>query len=68
MLKQQYKRERIVSFNIAHIDEYLHEISNKLIDDCSSDIPNAFWHWEEYVIDLPYAYNIKIKPQKASKL
>ena len=38
------------------------EINN----DICFDIPNTFWKREEYVIDLPFVDNIRIKLMKAS--
>ena len=36
------KQQRIISFSIAHHNDYLKDISEKIKNDCSSDIPNAY--------------------------
>ena len=49
-----------------HKDKYLDEISAKLIKDCCSESPNAFWKREKYFVILPFDPLQKIKPMKAS--
>ena len=51
---QLLKMDRCVSFSEAHKEKTLKDISEKLVKDCCSDSPNAFWTREKYFISLPY--------------
>jgi hypothetical protein len=61
-----HKMERSICYAQIHGEKMLKEISEKLITDCTSESPNAFWHREKYFVSLPYDPLVKITPQKAS--
>ena len=60
------KMERAIAYSETHSEKMLKEISEKLKEDCCSNIPNAFWKREQYFVSLPYDPLQKIKPMKAS--
>jgi hypothetical protein len=58
--------ERSIGYAQIHGEKILKENSEKLITECTSESPNAFWHREKYFVYLPYDPLVKITPQKAS--
>ena len=60
------KMERSKVFSDIHGENALREISEKLVKDCCTDNPNAFWTREKYFVSLPYDPLQRIKPMRAS--
>ena len=61
-----YKMERCIAYAKMHKEKSLADISAKLIKDCCSESPNAFWKREKYFVNLPFDPLQKTKPMKAS--
>ena len=58
--------ERCITYAETHKEKSLTGISAKLIKDCCSENPNAFWKREKYFVSLPFDPLQKIKTMKAS--
>ena len=56
----------LIAFSDIHGEKALANITAKLIEDCCSESPNAFWTREKYFVSLPFDPLQKIKPMKAS--
>ena len=63
---QLLKMDRCISFSDTHGEQALADITGKLIKDCFSESPNAFWTRGKYFVSLPFDPLQKIKPMKAS--
>ena len=63
---QLMKMDRCIAFSNIHGEKALADITAKLIKDCCSESPNAFWTREKYFVSLPFDPLQKIKPMKAS--
>jgi hypothetical protein len=57
--------KKIVRHANLHGLEIIHDIKEKIENDCTSDYPDAFWMREKYFVDLPYCEGYQDKPQKA---
>ena len=60
------EKDRCIAFSDIHGEKALANITAKLIKDCCSEIPNAFWTREKYFVYLPFDPLQKIKPMKSS--
>ena len=60
------KMERCIVFSETHGNKALDNIKDKLVKECCSESPNAFWKREKYFVSLPFDSQQKIKPMKAS--
>ena len=63
---QLMKMDRCISFSDTHGEKSLVDITGKLIKDCCSESPNAFWTRGKYFVSLPFDPLQKIKPMKPS--
>ena len=63
---QLLKMDRCIDFSNIHGEKSLADITAKLVKDCCSESPNAFWTREKYFVSLPFDPLQKIKPMKAS--
>ena len=61
-----YKMEHFIAYAEMHKEKSLDDISAKLIKDCCSESPNAFWKREKYFVNLPFYPLQKINLIKAS--
>ena len=58
--------DRCIAFFYSHCKKSLANITEKLVKECCSESPNAFWKREKYFVSLPFDPLQKIKPMKAS--
>ena len=58
--------ERCKVFSEVHGSKALASITEKLVKECCSESPNAFWKREKYFVSLPFDPLQNIKPMKAS--
>ena len=58
--------DRCIAFSDIHGEKALANVIAKLVKDCCSESPNAFWKREKYFVSLPFDPLQKIKPMKAS--
>jgi hypothetical protein len=60
------KIQKIIKHVEIHGLDAIRNIKTKIENDCTSELPNAFWTREQYFVNLPYKEDYLPKPQKAS--